>query len=59
MKKHFSYTRWAKAVAADILESDLGCGFDVAQSCPDPHKGRRAIEKLIFKLKRESQAKEA
>jgi len=51
MKKKFSYVRWAKDVAATILMSDLCSGFEVANTTPDPEKARKAIEKLIKRLR--------
>jgi hypothetical protein len=50
----FSYTKWAKGVAANILESDLACGFEVADTTPDPAKARAAIEKIITQLKKQA-----
>ncbi len=48
--KKFSYSKWAKSVAAAILETDLACGFEVADTTPDPQKAREAIECLIRQL---------
>ena len=53
----FSYVKWAKAVAADILDSDLACGFEVANNTPDRGKALRAVEKLIIRLRIEAEQK--
>lgn len=49
-KKKFLYSKWAKEVAASILQSDLDCGFEVADETPDPEKAHNAIRKLIHQL---------
>lgn len=50
--KCFSYSKWAKGVAAQILESDLSSGFSIADSTPDCEKAKIAMEKLITQLRR-------
>lgn len=49
----FAYIKWAKSVAADCLESDLACGFEIADDTPDGEKAREAMTKLIEKLRKE------
>ena len=41
-------------VAADILQSDLACGFEVAEMTPDVNKAKKAVERLISKLRKQS-----
>lgn len=52
-KKRFAYMRWARNVAADCLDSDLACGFEIADDTPDGEKAREAMRKLISQLKKE------
>ena len=50
--KRFSYKRWANGVAAQILRSDLDCGFAVANGTPNPDKAREAMMAIVNKLLR-------
>ena len=52
MAKTFSYSKWAKGVAAQILECDLDCGFEVADNTPSREKAIKAMKNLIWKLKK-------
>jgi len=49
--KRFSYAKWAKGVASQILESDLSCGFAVADETPDREKAIEAVVHLICQLR--------
>ena len=51
--KKFSYSKWAKAVIAECMQSDLDCGFDVANDTPDPEKARAAVQDIINQFRRE------
>lgn len=51
----FDYTKWALESAAMCLQSDLSCGFDVADtSTPNGDKARAALQRLIHRLHREA-----
>lgn len=52
----FPYSAWAKAVSAQCMQSDLDCGFEVADHTPNPELAREAVASLIRRLRKESLA---